>query len=185
MAGDTVARRGKRSSAQETAVDAARFIAVLGSMRRGLEGVAEEARRDISSHSFRGYHRFRAKLTEHAALLTMTRARLGDKPPPELLPRLEEEEIRAAEVQIRATLSFIFALSAIPNLPLGARETFIDELHSLAAAKTLLSRPDPAVPLSEGVLDDLEMAQAVLEEVAARAPKLLDLGEDAVEPVAA
>ena len=185
MAGDTIGRGGRRPSPQDRADETARFIAALGPMRVGLESVAEEARRDISSHSFRGYHRFRAKLTEHAALLTMTRSRLSEKSPPDLSRRLEEEEIRAAEIQIRATLSFIFALSAIPNLPLGARETFINELHSLAATKTLLSRPNVAVPLSDGVLDDLEMAQAVLEEVAARAPKLLDLSEEDDAPAAA
>jgi hypothetical protein len=167
----------KPRSSEETLAEGERFVAILAAMRRQLGEVAEMAARDISGHSFRGYHRFRAKLAEHAALVSMTRDRLGSRATPALQQRLEEEDVRATELSIRSTLNFIFALSAIPNLPFGAHETFVDELRALATARERLSRPNLAVPLAEGVLDDLETAQLVLEEVSERAPKLIDWAE--------
>jgi hypothetical protein len=168
----------RRRSAEEIAAEMERLVVILGSMRQGLVEFAAAATRDIEHHSFRGYRRFRQKLVEHAALLTLLRERLAARPDAAFAARVDEEEVRAAEVAIRATLNFIFALSAIPSLPLGARETFLDELQALAAARKLLTRPDLEVALADGVLDDIETAQLVLEEVAERAPKMLDLDAD-------
>jgi hypothetical protein len=178
----TLRQAAMPKSAEEELAATEAFIATLGRMRENLARVAETAKQDISHHSFKGYHLFHSKLAEHAALLSMTRDRLRLHSKDGLAERLTEEEIRALELSIEATNGFLFALSAIPVLPYGVHETFVDEQRALAAAKDRLSQPDLGVELAAGVLDNLDMAQMLLEEISDRAPKLLDLDEFEDEP---
>src|SRR4051812_23871646 len=86
----------RRRSAEETAAEMARLVGILGAMRQGLVECAAAATHDIQHHSFRGYRRFRQKLVEHAALLTLLRERLAARPDAGLAARVDEEEVRAA-----------------------------------------------------------------------------------------
>ena len=61
-------------------------------------------------------------------------------------------------------------------LPLGAREIFIAELHSLYEAREKLRRPDYVSRLSSGLATDLDTAEAILEEIIDKAPGLLKFG---------
>ena len=74
---------------------------------------------------------------------------------------------------IKASLRFFFVLSANPILPLGAREIFIAELRSLHEAHEKLSRPEYAGRFDNSVASDLDMAEAILDEIIDKAPSLL------------
>jgi hypothetical protein len=60
-------------------------------------------------------------------------------------------------------------LSATPLMPLGARETFMHEVGMLQSARAQLqsAKDDEGVA---GLLDELEMALMILEEVVEKAP---------------
>jgi hypothetical protein len=176
-------RASSRRSAEASHAEAAKFARILARLRAELVTQAAVARVGIEHHSFKPYRQFRKKLAEHAALQAVARERLGPKSPPELVQRLTEEEVRAVEVSIQATLNFLFALSAIPQLPFGARETFLDELRALALAQERLTRPNLGVELASGVLDDIENARLILEEISERAPKLVEWDEPEVPEV--
>jgi hypothetical protein len=77
---------------------------------------------------------------------------------------------------IKASMRFFFVLSANTILPLGAREIFIAELHSLYEAREKLRRPDYLSRLSTGLATDLDTAEAILEEIIDKAPGLLKFG---------
>jgi hypothetical protein len=81
---------------------------------------------------------------------------------------------------IKASMRFFFVLSANTILPLGAREIFIAELHSLYEAREKLRRPDYVSRLSEGLANDLDTAEAILEEIIDKAPGLLKFGNGSV-----
>jgi hypothetical protein len=178
MAGGPLRQAPQRKSAEQDLAEVRKFVIILARMRDELVELAAIAKSSIEKHSFKPYRLFRKKLAEHAALLAVAKERLVRHKEALLKQTLVEEEVRIVEVAIQSTIGFLFALSAIPLLPFGARETFLDELRALATARERLTRPDLGVEPASGVLDDLETARLLLEEISERAPKLLEWDED-------
>ena len=134
--------------------------------------LAEKAAEAIQHHSFDPYREFCEKRAEHEALVSVLRTHVGPNPSnPNWLPAAEKHDRALITVSIQACLKFSFALSATPNMPIGARETFLHELEMLRATRELLTpRKD-----EEGVgslLDELETSLMILEEIVDRAPAL-------------
>ena len=132
--------------------------------------LADRAYEAIQHHAFDPYRQFCEKRAEHAALVSVLRARIGPKPKdPNWLPAVNLEDSSLLRLSIQACVKFAFALSAAPLIPLGARETFMHEVGMLEAARAQLQ----SVKGEEGVtslLDELEMALMILEEVVEKAP---------------
>jgi hypothetical protein len=140
--------------------------------RVGAEAVvlAERAYEAIQHHSFDPYREFCDKRAEHSALVSVLRAQIGPKPREMSWPAAVNKQERALiMMSVQACMKFVFALSANPLMPLGARETFIHELAMLQTARDQLTphREEEGVA---GVLDELEMALMILEEIVEKAP---------------
>lgn len=151
------------------------LLQALQRIRGEAESLAHEAQLAIERHSFDPYRLFRSKVEEHEALASIIRARnpgRSDKPMVDAAV-LQEERLRN-EMLVRASLRFFYALSATPILPIGARETFIGELESLTVMRDRLGAPEHKDKLSDGIIDDLDTARMILEEIAEKAPQLLD-----------
>jgi hypothetical protein len=154
------------------------LIKALERIRLEAAAFATEAQAAIERRSFDPYRLFRSKIEEHKALASVIRARLADGSEQAALAEIVDTEERLRlELLVRASLGFLYALSATPVLPIGARETFIGELESLALARERLGAPECEGRLSEGVIDDLDTARMILEEIAEKAPQLLDFGK--------
>lgn len=144
-------------------------------IRGEAEIMAREAQLAIERHSFDPYRLFRRKIEEHQALASVIRARTsGSRDKDGIGDGMVREERLRYELLVRASLRFFYALSATPMLPMGARETFIDELESLVEVRNRLESPEHKGQLSAGVIDDLDTARMILEEIAEKAPQLLD-----------
>jgi hypothetical protein len=159
------------------------LMKALERIRREAERMAFEAQLAIERHSFDPYRLFRSKIEEHEALASVIRARLaGARDDDGIGDGLTRDERLRYELLVRASLRFFYALSATPMLPIGARETFIGELESLGAMRERLSAPEDRGLLSEGVIDDLDPARMILEEIAEKAPQLLDFDKARAVP---
>ncbi len=151
------------------------LLQALERIRKEAESLAREAQHAIERHSFDPYRLFRSKVEEHEALASVLRARqLGRAEEARLTETLLREERLRHEMLVAASLRFFYALSATPILPVGARETFIGELESLVVMRERLSAPEYEGQLSDGIIDDLDTARMILEEIAEKAPQLLD-----------
>jgi len=139
----------------------------------------------IQRHSYEPYWTFRAKIEEHAALIAVLRGRLSRlrelrvKGVDDLARSIDREEQEIVMLTVKACLKFCFALSANPWLPIGARETFIHEIGALQQARQLLEQA-PAESLPAGLLDDIDTARMILEEVIEKSPSLDDFDRDAL-----
>lgn len=157
------------------------LLEALTRLRAEAALLGVEAYIAIQHHSFEPYWTFRAKIDEHAALIAVIRGRL---------PRLKEMRLREADVvaeavnkeeheilvlTIKSCLKFCFALSANPLLPIGAHETFIHEIDALDQGRAVLERL-PSDQLEPGLLDDLDTAKMILEEIIEKSPSLADFG---------
>jgi hypothetical protein len=149
--------------------------------------LADQAYLAIQKHSFEPYWTFRAKIDEHAALMAVIRGRL-----PQLtemrwegvggvVAAVDHEEQAILILTVRASLKFCFALSANPWLPVGARETFSHEIDTLKHAREILELV-PVEELPSDLLDDIGMAQMILEEIIEKSPSLTDFGAGAAAP---
>ncbi len=101
---------------------------------------------------------------------------LADGRGDDLRAEFERLDFLMLALLIKASMRFFFVLSANTILPLGAREIFIAELHSLYEAREKLRRPDYVSRLSTGLANDLDTAEAILEEIIDKAPGLLKFG---------
>jgi hypothetical protein len=132
--------------------------------------LADRAYEAIQRHAFDPYRQFCEKRAEHAALVSVLRAHIGPKPKdPAWLPAVNLEESSLLRLSIQACVKFAFALSATPQMPLGARETFMHEVGMLQTARTQLQ----SVKDEQGVaslLDELDMGLMILEEVVEKSP---------------
>lgn len=134
--------------------------------------LAEKAADAIQRHSFDPYREFCEKRAEHAALVSVLRNHVGPNPSnPNWLPAAERHDRALVTVSIQACLKFSFALSATPNMPIGARETFLHELEMLRTAREQLT-PRKEEEGVGNLIDELEMALMILEEIVDRAPAL-------------
>jgi hypothetical protein len=148
----------------------AELLDAVARVRAEAVGLADRAYEAIQRHAFDPYRQFCEKRAEHAALVSVLRAHIGPKPKDaSWLPAINLEDSSLLRLSIQACVKFAFALSATPQMPLGARETFMHEVGMLQAARTQLQ----AIKADEGVaglLDELEMALMILEEVVEKAP---------------
>lgn len=139
--------------------------------------LAENAYVAIQQHSFEPYWTFRAKINEHAALVAVIRGRiqqlrdLRSRQAGLVAEAVDREEQEILILTVKACLKFCFALSANPWLPIGARETFIHEIDALNQARAVLEKA-PAEKLPKGLLDDLDTARMILEEIIDKSPSL-------------
>jgi hypothetical protein len=171
------------------------LLTALARLRAEAVALADEAYVAIQNHSFAPYAAFRTKLDEHAALITVIRSRLShawEIPGSDTLriaTMVDDEEIAITVLTVQASLKFCFALSANTRLPLGARETFISEIDALQQIRGALERMPPE-KLPPNILDDVDTALMILQEVIDKSPHLADLdsgrdGAEAATPVAA
>ena len=140
--------------------------------------LAENAYVAIQQHSFEPYWTFRAKINEHAALVAVIRGRIQQlrdlrmRQADIVGAAVDREEQEILILTVKACLKFCFALSADPWLPLGARETFIHEIDQLTQARAVLEKAPPD-NLPKGLLDDLDTARMILEEIIDKSPSLV------------
>lgn len=140
--------------------------------------LAENAYMAIQQHSFEPYWTFRAKINEHAALVAVIRGRIQQLKELRLrqaslvAEAVDREEQEILILTVKACLKFCFALSANPWLPIGARETFIHEIDALTQARETLEK-GPVEKLPQGLLDDLDTARMILEEIIDKSPSLV------------
>jgi hypothetical protein len=148
------------------------LLAALARVHGEAKALAERAYEAIQNHAYDPYREFCEKRAEHAALVSVLRSRIGPKPErPEWLATASQYDRALLTLSVQACLKFSYALSATPLMPIGARETFIHEVEMLRAAR------DQLTPLREeegvaSLLDELEMALMILEEIVNRAPAL-------------
>jgi hypothetical protein len=158
--------------------------------------LAENAYIAIQQHSFEPYWTFRAKINEHAALVAVIRGRIQQlrdvrsRQADIAGKAVDREEQEILILTVKACLKFCFALSANPWLPIGARETFMHEIDSLTSARAVLEKA-PADTLPSGLLDDIDTARMILEEIIDKSPSLASFErrprppEDEEQPAAA
>jgi hypothetical protein len=139
--------------------------------------LAENAYLAIQQHSFEPYWTFRAKINEHAALVAVIRGRIQklhdvrSRQADIAGKAVDREEQEILILTVKACLKFCFALSANPWLPIGARETFIHEIDQLNQARAVLEKAPDTLPT--GLLDDLDTAKMILEEIIDKSPSLV------------
>ena len=142
---------------------------------------AKAARTGIEKHTFAPYHAYRAAIAEYQALVSVIEGRLEGLSP-ELVHRTRARLLvsrrRVLKTSIRAAFEFFFQLSAIPTLPLGVREVFAQELRHLHATREELRSPDHEGQLPPDLEQDLETAEAILNEVMGKAPALVSFDGD-------
>jgi hypothetical protein len=175
-------QQGHRQPVRATIAD---LSAALPRLRDEAVLIAEQALLGIEQHTYRPYWKFRAKLSEHGALIAVIRSRAqqmsafdrGDARV--ATQKAEREEREMCVFSIRASLRFGFALSANPTLPLGARETFIHEMATLDEARAVIEASPPD-SLPEGIRDDIVTARMILEEIIEKSPPLTDFSTQIV-----
>ena len=150
---------------------------LVGGLRRlRCEAVllAMEAYEAIQHSSYEPYWLFREKLDEHGALIEVIRGRLPHlKEAEPVAASLDDEEIEILVLAVQSCLKFCYALSARPLLPVGARETFFHELDALRQARRVFEALAKE-KLPAGILDELDQALMLLEEIVEKAPSLVD-----------
>jgi hypothetical protein len=154
----------------------AELVQALKRLWTEAAALAEHAYLAIQQHSFGPYWTFRAKINEHAALVAVIRGRvqqltdLRSRQAGIVAAAVDREEQEILILTVKACLKFCFALSANPWLPIGARETFIHEIDALNQARGVLEKTPDKVP--PGLLDDLDTARMILEEIIDKSPSL-------------
>jgi hypothetical protein len=166
------------------------LVGALKRLRAEATRLAEQAYLAIQNHSFEPYWTFRAKLNEHAALMAVIRGRapqlreMRQAGVEGVMATVDHAEQQILILTVRASLKFCFARSANPWLPVGARATFSHELDTLKHAREVLELV-PVEKLPQDLLDEIGMAQMILEEIIQKSPSLADFDgcrAGAIEP---
>jgi hypothetical protein len=169
--------RWQESQKKSIPASLAELINALKRLWAEAAAMAEHAYIAIQQHSFEPYWTFRAKIDEHAALVAVIRGRaqqlreLRSRQAAILSEAVDREEQEILLLTTKACLKFCFALSANPWLPIGARETFIHEIDALKQTRATLERVPPE-KLPQGILDDIDTARMILEEIIDKSPSL-------------
>jgi len=136
------------------------------------EQLAERAYDAIQHHAFDPFREFCEKRTEYEALISVLRSRVGPKPrDPRWPAAIDKGERDLLALSIKACVKFCFALSANPMLPIGVLETFLNEVEMLKSAREQLTPIKDQEGIS-GLLDEIDMALMILEEIVGNAPAL-------------
>lgn len=152
---------------------------LLAALDRSLTTVnvaAEAARAGIRQRALAPYYDYRASLDEYEAIVLVIRN--GIKEQSEVVAERTRRILLARErevlaLTIRSALDFFFSLSAIPNLSLGIRECFTQELRSLKSAERRVSSEIHRGAIPAALEGDLETAREILSEIMEKAPTLL------------
>jgi len=153
---------------------------LLGALERQIREamrLAKAAEIDAGRESFNSYRAFREKVGEFQALVILIENRLKnlvDNRSDDLRQEFERLDTLMLSILVKASMRFFFVLSAKTALPLGAREIFVSELHSLHDAHKRLKSPHYAGKLDGQVEQDLNVASEILEEIIEKAPGLLN-----------
>lgn len=170
--------RWQESLRKSVPASMADLIQALKRLWAEAAALAENAYVAIQQHSFEPYWTFRAKINEHAALVAVLRGRihqlqqLRSRQASIAAKAVDREEQEILLLTVKACLKFCFALSANPWLPIGARETFIHEIDALTQARATLEKMKPE-ELPQGILDDIDTARMILEEIIDKSPSLV------------
>ena len=179
MASSTRAQSFRWQESQRKSIPAsmAELLKALKRLWAEAAAMAEHAYLAIQQHSFEPYWTFRAKINEHSALVAVIRGRIQQLKELRLrqagivADAVDREEEEVVILTVKACLKFCFALSANPWLPIGARETFIHEIDALTEARAILEKAKPE-KLPQGILDDIDTARMILEEIIDKSPSL-------------
>lgn len=152
---------------------------LLKALDRSLATVAataEAARAGIRMRALAPYYDYRASLDEYEAIVLVIRNALAQQS--EVVAERTRQTLLAREreilaLSIRAALDFFFSLSAIPNLSLGIRECFTQELRSLKNAERRVSSDIHRGSIPPDLESDLETAREILGEIMQKAPTML------------
>lgn len=172
-----MSRTNKRQYSRKDVQD---LLAALERQVREAIQLASLAEHEASKHSFGAYRAFRDKVGEFQACVILIESRmrsLVDQRGDDLRQEFERLDSLMLSVLVRASMRFFFVLSANPILPLGAREIFLSELRSLHDAHEKLNRPTYAGKLPGDLVNDLDTASLILEEIIEKAPALLQFGK--------
>lgn len=152
---------------------------LLGALERQARDairLAKLAEEEAAKDSFQAYNEFRNKVGEFRALCILIETRLRSVEAVRV-DDLREEYARLDTLMlgllVRASMRFFFVLSAKTMLPVGARDIFVAELHSLYDAAEKLRRPEYQNVMGEKLKGDLDTAEMILEEIIDKAPSLL------------
>jgi hypothetical protein len=140
-----------------------------------VEELARHTQRSIGYRSFAPYHAYRAGIDEHRALVETIENALryhSQETANRVRRRLLIVERDMLLLMVRSAQEFFFALSAIPNLPMGIGELFAQELQSLSSARIRLCSADHRDHFPPAIREDLETAEDILLEVMGKAPSL-------------
>ncbi|WP_029014623.1 hypothetical protein [Niveispirillum irakense] len=155
------------------------LLAALERQARDAIRLAKLAEEEAAKDSFQTYNEFRAKVGEFRALCILIEGRMKAIDSSRI-DDLKEEYARLDTLMlgllVRASMRFFFVLSAKTMLPMGARDIFVAELHSLYDAAEKLRRPEYQNSMGEKLKGDLETAEMILEEIIHKAPRLLQFG---------
>ncbi|GAB4173877.1 MAG: hypothetical protein OHK0024_10580 [Thalassobaculales bacterium] len=158
--------------------EARELLAALERQAADILAAAKEAEKDADKNSFNLYRKFRDKVSEFETFSIIVEGRLRnlDQPDDRLQHNFDRLSIVIFKCLIRASIKFLFVLSANAVLPLGAREIFANELRSMYFAKQRMSDPRFGSFIDEQAWHDMELAEEILNEVIDKAPKLLNFG---------
>jgi hypothetical protein len=176
------ATRWQQSQRKSIPASMGQLVGALKRLCGEATGLADQAYVAIQQHSFEPYWTFRAKIDEHAALMAVIRGRvphlreMREPGADRVVAAVDHAEQEILILTVRASLKFCFALSANPWLPVGARETFSHEIDTLKHAREILELV-PVDELPQDLLDDVGMAQMILEEIIEKSPSLIDFGD--------
>jgi hypothetical protein len=152
------------------------MLAVLERQIEDLKAFESETEYTVGALSTDRYAHFRSKSGEVYTLSIVVRARvdnLDSGVDQELSDRYNRAVVESQRTIIQASLRFMDVLSKLDALPLGAREVFTGELRSLYDARERLRDPKLAAFLDASVEKKIAVAEAVLNAIIEKAPKLL------------
>jgi hypothetical protein len=159
--------------------EAANLIQALDRQLREAVKLSTIAQNEAARQSFVAYQQFREKVGEFKALCILVESRLKNLSDPgagDLRAEYERIDTLMLALLVKASMKFFFVLSANTVLPLGAREIFISELRSLYEANEKLRSAKYEGRLDPGIVNDIETAEMILEEIIDKAPSLLQFG---------
>lgn len=153
------------------------FLKELEFQAREIISVAERAETEADRHSYDLYYQFRDKASQFETFCIIIEQRLHNidsAKVEDLNQKFDELSILMYTTLIKASIRFFFVLSANPVLPLGAKEIFLSELRSLYNTKKKLADPKYQGLIDEEALQNLEIAEEILNEIIEKAPSLLE-----------
>ncbi|MBL4908085.1 MAG: hypothetical protein JKX94_11585 [Sneathiella sp.] len=138
---------------------------------------------EVTSNNFGLYDDFIKKIADFDTLSILVETRLQNIVPGSTLAgqmREQYNDLRIGVVhgQIKAGIKFLFVCTASNTLPLGSQNLFKEELRRLYRSQTEISLPKYKNQLDENVLQDMSLAELILQEIIEKAPSLLDFNAD-------